>query len=340
MTAAPLTERDQQHPQCLFRVVDRERLEVLGADVVERDPHSEVEVALEREALQPGDAVVDRRLELRRDVVRSGELGSHRRPIAEHDVVEAVGAGRHDARAEVLAEALGAARREQLTQHVAGVGDGLLLSLTFALLEQRAAGKRVRHDRQGDGRDEGEQTEEQRHLRAQRQSGPAKHVPSVAAGRQTGAAMYSLLFIEDDDHIRLALSMALEDEGYDITQAANGSSGLALFDEREFDLVLLDLRLPDLSGFDVCRALRAKSIAPIIVVTAQTDTHDLVAGLEAGADDYVTKPVVAKELAARIRAHLRRVQLHELPTTKAERFGDVELRREQGLCSRAVKRSA
>ena len=60
--------------------------------------------------------------------------------------------------------------------------------------------------------------------------------------------MYSLLFIEDDDHIRLALSMALEDEGYDVTQAANGSSGLALFDEREFDLVLLDLRLPDLSG--------------------------------------------------------------------------------------------
>jgi DNA-binding response OmpR family regulator len=143
--------------------------------------------------------------------------------------------------------------------------------------------------------------------------------------------MYSLLFIEDDDHIRLALSMALEDEGYDVTQAANGSTGLALFDEGDFDLVLLDLRLPDISGFDVCRALRAKSIVPIIVVTAQTDTHDLVAGLEAGADDYVTKPVVAKELAARIRAHLRRVQLHEHPAAKAEKFGDVELRREQGI---------
>jgi two-component system, OmpR family, response regulator MtrA len=143
--------------------------------------------------------------------------------------------------------------------------------------------------------------------------------------------MYSLLFIEDDDHIRLALSMALEDEGYDVTQAANGSTGLALFDEGDFDLVLLDLRLPDISGFDVCRSLRAKSIVPIIVVTAQTDTHDLVAGLEAGADDYVTKPVVAKELAARIRAHLRRVQLHEHPAAKAEKFGDVELRREQGI---------
>jgi DNA-binding response OmpR family regulator len=145
--------------------------------------------------------------------------------------------------------------------------------------------------------------------------------------------MYSLLFIEDDDHIRLALSMALEEEGYEVIQAANGSRGLAMFDEHEVDLVLLDLRLPDISGFDVCRALRAKSIVPIIVVTAQTDTHDLVAGLEAGADDYVTKPIVAKELAARIRAHLRRVQLHERPAEapKAQRFGDVELRREQGI---------
>ena len=74
--------------------------------------------------------------------------------------------------------------------------------------------------------------------------------------------------------------------------------------------MLLDLRLPDLSGFEVCRSIRAQSLVPIIIVTAQTDTHDLVAGLEAGADDYVTKPVVPKELAARIRAHLRRVQLH------------------------------
>jgi DNA-binding response OmpR family regulator len=87
-----------------------------------------------------------------------------------------------------------------------------------------------------------------------------------------------------------------------------------------------------MSGFDVCRAMRATSIVPIIIVTAQTDTYDLVAGLEAGADDYVTKPVVPKELAARIRAALRRVQLHETAVTPPQsRFGDVELRREQGL---------
>jgi len=148
--------------------------------------------------------------------------------------------------------------------------------------------------------------------------------------------MESLLFIEDDDGIRFALSMALEDEGYTVRQAPNGSDGLTQFDAHAPDLVLLDLRLPDISGFDVCRAIRAKSIVPIIMITAQTDTVDMVAGLEAGADDYVTKPVVPKELAARIRAALRRVHLQgpppgSLPST----FGDVELRREQGIVLKA-----
>ena len=144
--------------------------------------------------------------------------------------------------------------------------------------------------------------------------------------------MESLLFIEDDDGIRLALSMALEDEGYDVRQAPSGEAGLVEFRHTPPDLVLLDLRLPDMSGFDVCRALRAESIVPIIMITAQTDTHDMVAGLEAGADDYVTKPVVPKELAARIRALLRRVHLQGRATTPmATRFGDVEIRREQGI---------
>ncbi|MEO6570083.1 MAG: response regulator transcription factor [Ilumatobacteraceae bacterium] len=144
--------------------------------------------------------------------------------------------------------------------------------------------------------------------------------------------MNTLLFIEDDDGIRLALRLALEDEGYEVHESANGRDGLALFRDNDIDLVLLDLRLPDMSGFDVCRALRTESIVPIIIITAQTDTYDMVAGLEAGADDYVTKPVVPKELAARIRALLRRVHLQEataVPSTS--RFGDVELRREQGI---------
>ncbi|MET0457672.1 MAG: response regulator transcription factor [Ilumatobacteraceae bacterium] len=144
--------------------------------------------------------------------------------------------------------------------------------------------------------------------------------------------MHSLLFIEDDDQIRLALTMALEDEGYRVREAPDGASGLAAFAESEADLVLLDLRLPDMSGFEVCRALRAASIVPIIIITANTDTYDMVAGLEAGADDYITKPVIPKQLAARIRALLRRVRLQGSSTTpRATRFGDIELRREQGI---------
>jgi DNA-binding response OmpR family regulator len=152
-----------------------------------------------------------------------------------------------------------------------------------------------------------------------------------------GPTVHPLLFIEDDDQIRLALRMALEDEGYQVYEAPDGASGLAAFAEKEPELVLLDLRLPDMSGFDVCRALRAASIVPIIIITAQTDTYDMVAGLEAGADDYITKPVVPKQLAARIRALLRRVQLQESSSAapRATRLGDVELRREQGIVRKA-----
>ncbi len=147
--------------------------------------------------------------------------------------------------------------------------------------------------------------------------------------------MNRLLFIEDDDQIRLALRLALEDEGYSVEEARDGRTGLAAFERAEPDLCLVDLRLPDIQGFDVCRAIRARSIVPIIIVTAQTDTYDLVAGLEAGADDYVTKPVIPKELAARIRALLRRVQLHESSAPKQAMIGDIELRREQGVVLKA-----
>ncbi|MEY4404388.1 MAG: two-component response regulator MtrA [Actinomycetota bacterium] len=145
--------------------------------------------------------------------------------------------------------------------------------------------------------------------------------------------MQTLLFIEDDRGIRAALRLALEDEGYKVLESPDGQSGLKTFASENVDLVLLDLRLPDLSGFDVCRELRSKSLVPIIMVTAQTDTHDLVAGLEAGADDYVTKPVVAKELAARIRAALRRTTLLSTSSATTDRFTvrDVEMRSDQGI---------
>lgn len=147
--------------------------------------------------------------------------------------------------------------------------------------------------------------------------------------------MTSLLLIEDDDDVRLALRLALEDEGYIVDDAPDGRTGLARFQLCEPDAVLVDLRLPDISGFDVCRELRSRSLVPIIIVTAQDDTHDLVAGLEAGADDYVTKPVVAKALSARIRAVLRRVALHERVEGAAPpKFGTVEVRAEQGVVLR------
>jgi len=153
--------------------------------------------------------------------------------------------------------------------------------------------------------------------------------------------VHSLLFIEDDDQIRLALRLTLEDEGYEVREAADGASGLAAFHQSEPDLVLLDLRLPDISGFEVCRAIRAMSIVPIVMVTAETDTSNMVSGLEAGADDYVTKPVVPKELAARVRAHLRRVQLQgTVIAPTSETFGDVDLRREQGLVFKAGRELA
>ena len=148
--------------------------------------------------------------------------------------------------------------------------------------------------------------------------------------------MARILLIEDDPSIRAALGLALEDEGYQVLLSATGREGLAAYLQEKPDLVLLDLRLPDISGFEVCRDLRAKSNVPIIIVTAQTDTHDLVAGLEAGADDYVTKPINTKELAARIRAALRRLVRESSDNgSEVSRFGDIELQRDAGIVTKA-----
>lgn len=146
--------------------------------------------------------------------------------------------------------------------------------------------------------------------------------------------MFTLLFIEDDEAIRTALRLVLEDEGYEVAVAGDGETGIKMFGQMNPDLVLLDLRLPDISGFEVCRAIRRTSITPVIMVTAQTDTSDLVNGFDAGADDYVTKPVVPKELAARIRAALRRSQTSEPSPSNAkslDKIGDVEIDRNMSI---------
>ncbi len=115
-----------------------------------------------------------------------------------------------------------------------------------------------------------------------------------------------VLLVEDDAMISEALSLALADEGFDIECAATGEDSLELLERIQVDVVLLDLMLPGIDGLTVCRSVRSQGALPIIVITARADTQDVIAGLEAGADDYVTKPLVAGELAARIRALLRR----------------------------------
>jgi DNA-binding response OmpR family regulator len=144
-----------------------------------------------------------------------------------------------------------------------------------------------------------------------------------------------ILVIEDDGDLRSMVRMLLEDEDFAVVEAATGTDGLAAAEEA-IDLILLDLKLPDVSGFEICRQLRAKSDVPIIMVTAQVDSFDMVAGLSAGADDYVTKPFVGKVLVARIRALLRRVQGGD----EAGRFriGDLEVAPHEGYASRRGER--
>src|SRR5215471_18900577 len=142
-----------------------------------------------------------------------------------------------------------------------------------------------------------------------------------------------ILVVEDDERIRSSMRLALEGEGYEVKDAASGEEGLDLFAEAPTDVALIDLMLPGMDGFECCRALRRVSAVPVIVVTARSDTHAVVAGLEAGADDYVTKPFVAKELAARIRALLRRVRAGD-GGPPAMAFGDVVVVPEEGAVRR------
>lgn len=138
-----------------------------------------------------------------------------------------------------------------------------------------------------------------------------------AVGRSEVLADMSrrVLLVEDDARVRRVLTLALEREGCAVTEAGTAHEALAaMAATTEYDVVLLDIMLPDDDGFAVCRAIRKHSEVPIIMVTARDDSHDVVAGLEAGADDYITKPLVAKELAARIRALLRRS--HPKPSTE------------------------
>ncbi len=132
-----------------------------------------------------------------------------------------------------------------------------------------------------------------------------------------------VLVVDDDAALAEMLSLVLRNEGFEPIWCGHGDKALGAFRDSRPDLVLLDVMLPGLSGVDVCREIRAESVVPIVMLTAKSDTIDVVAGLEAGADDYVAKPFKAKELVARIKTRLRRTpEENDLETL---RIGDLTI---------------
>lgn len=128
--------------------------------------------------------------------------------------------------------------------------------------------------------------------------------------------MTKILIVEDEASFSEALTFLLGKEGFETSTAENGRMALELFKTETFDLILLDLMIPEVSGIEVCRSIRATSSVPIIMLTAKDSEIDKVVGLELGADDYVTKPYSARELVARIKAVLRRGIVEEDSTNK------------------------
>ena len=129
-----------------------------------------------------------------------------------------------------------------------------------------------------------------------------------------------ILVVDDDQAISEILGIVLRAEGFEPYFCADGAKAMDVFRQTNPDLVLLDLMLPGRDGIDICRAIREESGIPIVMLTARSDTQDIVTGLESGADDYIVKPIKNKELIARIRARLRKV---ETPSTKEIRIGDL-----------------
>ena len=131
-----------------------------------------------------------------------------------------------------------------------------------------------------------------------------------------------VLVVDDDAALAEMLTIVLENEGFEPIVCSTGDAALAAFHEHKPDIILLDLMLPGIGGIDVCRAIRAESGVPIVMLTAKSDTVDVVLGLESGADDYVVKPFKPKELIARIRARMR--QFVEAPP-ETLKIGDLSI---------------
>lgn len=127
-----------------------------------------------------------------------------------------------------------------------------------------------------------------------------------------------ILVVDDEPRYTWAIQAILQGIGYGAVTAADGQTAIALAASEQLDLILLDVRLPDIEGYEVCRRIRSFSTVPIIMLTAKADEADKVEGLDAGADDYVTKPFSAPELLARVRAALRRGALSAEPASSTE----------------------
>jgi two-component system, OmpR family, response regulator MtrA len=134
----------------------------------------------------------------------------------------------------------------------------------------------------------------------------ARPVPSSADGQGEAAVTERVLLVEDDASLREVVSLVLGATGMEVEAVGAGDEALDAFERGDHDLVVLDVMLPGLDGFEVCRRIRARSRVPIVMLTARTDAGEVVRGLELGADDYVTKPFEAAVLLARVRAVLRR----------------------------------
>lgn len=138
-----------------------------------------------------------------------------------------------------------------------------------------------------------------------------------------------IMLVEDDRRLRRGTALALEQDGFVVLEAPDAAQALTLLADKAPELAILDVMLPGTDGFELCREIRKTSDLPIIFLTAKTDTIDVVVGLESGGDDYITKPFVMRELIARVRALLRRVQTEQ--PVKRIVVGDVEIAPEAGV---------